>query len=198
VYRSTQQGVDLIDMSVDKIQNYIDAAYYGLESYAQEASKKSEDTNAGLLLDAAYAKVLDLLRKDDPNLDINLANAMYKAKLNDERSDYAINDYYELSAKGLNEMVTFEGEQYTMLKSGYLKLIEFMSAKMPANLIKLNEAVLNIDSTNFAATLVQTYNNSTKTSAKYEAKVVIVTVSLGYLKAKHTTLFKPLSCPRRK
>jgi spermine oxidase len=134
---------------------------------------------------------LQQLKSANPNLDTNLANAIYKTKLNEERTDYAVNDYYELSAKGINEMVSFGGEQYTLLKNGYVKLIDFMRDKMPANSIKLNEIVMNIDSSNSSVVRVQTYNNSTKASITYESRIVIVTVSLGYLKAKHTSLFKP-------
>lgn len=95
-------------------------------------------------MDKAFNKIVSGLN----NPDLNLLRAIYNGKLNDERVDYAIDSFYELSAQGYNEFEDFAGEQNTNIKNGYNKLLEYLSSNIPQSSIKLNEEVKNVDWTN--------------------------------------------------
>jgi spermine oxidase len=99
-------------------------------------------------------------------------------------SDYACNTFYELSAKGFSQYANFEGEEFTNLKNGYIQLINHLKSKLPNTVIKLGEPVSNV---NYTEDIVQV---STPKSI-YQAKYVVMTVSLGILKSKYNTLFTP-------
>ena len=111
------------------------------------------------------------------------------------RSDYACDNFYELSAKGYVNYDEFNGEEFNNLKNGYIKLIQYLSSKLPSNDIKMNEKVSNIDwtqaqtNTNGLITVKTSSSNGALTN--YQAKRVVTTVSLGVLKSSHKTMFTP-------
>lgn len=116
--------------------------------------------------------------------DPRLCNAVYKAKLDDMRADYACNDFYELSAYGFADYDGFGGEENNNLKNGYIKLIQYLSTNLPKKSLKLNEKVSNIDWSSDLVKIKTSKNN-------YDAKRVVTTVSLGVLKAQHKQMFTP-------
>jgi len=127
---------------------------------------------------------LNLLKTSLANSDKKLANAVYKSKLDDMRSDYACNSFYDLSARGYAQYTNFEGEEFTNLKNGYIKLIDYLKSKLSKNMIKLSEPVRNVD---YSSNII-----NVKTSKNvYKAKYVIMTVSLGILKSNYMSLFSP-------
>ena len=71
-------------------------------------------------------------------------------------------------------------------KKGYIKVIEYLQSKLPNGTIKLNEPIAQIDWSDSNNIKIKAQSGST-----YQASRVICTVSLGYLKANHTTLFNP-------
>lgn len=122
----------------------------------------------------------------DPTLNTPLVKSILDAMLFEERSDNACSNLTELNVDGYNEHVDFKGDKYTNLKYGYKKLIDYFVNRLPSQSLKTNEVVLNIN-------WPKTSNLVTITTTKgtYQAKQVLITVSLGYLKSNYNTLFNP-------
>ncbi len=84
----------------------------------------------------------------------------------------------------------FEGEQFTKLKYGYKKLIDFLCSQLPKSSIKLNELVEKIEYTSNGVKLT-VLNKTNEIRQTYTADYVVTTMSLGYLKKFHHDLFEP-------
>jgi hypothetical protein len=150
----------------------------------------------GNLIDRDFNSVLSKLKKSS-DYDENLVKSIYKNYLDELKSDYACNTFYDVSAKGLENYDDYDGEEYTNLKNGFIKLIQYLSSSLPANIIKLNEFVENIDwsaiSNNNPNGLikVRTSNTVTKAKSTFQSKFVVSSVSLGVLKSSYRSLFTP-------
>lgn len=116
--------------------------------------------------------------------------AIFRGKLNDEKVDYAVDSFNDISTKGFDEYIDFKGEGHTNLKNGYIRLIEYLSKNISKANIRFNEEVLNINYKN-KNVVVTTQNTKTKVKKTYTASIVLSTTSLGYLKRNHKTLFTP-------
>jgi len=96
-----------------------------------------------------------------------------------------------LSAIGWNEYEDFDGEQFTKLKFGYKKLIEYLSAQLPKTCIRLNEKVEKIEYSSSSGVTLSILNKVDGSRHAYTADYVVNTMSLGYLKKQHNDLFEP-------
>ena len=139
----------------------------------------------------------NLLKTKLKTYDPRLANAVYKAKLDDIRADYACDNFKELSAKGFAAYDGFNGEENNNLKNGYIKLIQHLNSNIPKKAVKLSESVEKID-----WSLVKLKNSTGLITVKtnkdsYQAKRVVTTVSLGVLKSSYKQMFTP-SLPANK
>lgn len=122
----------------------------------------------------------------DSTLNTPLVKSIFNAMQYEERYDNGCLDLNELNVDGYNEYVNFKGDVNTNLKYGYKKLIDYFVSRLPNKSLKSNEVVLNIN-------WPKTSSLVTITTSKgiYQAKQVLVTASLGYLKSNYNTLFNP-------
>ncbi len=127
------------------------------------------------------------------NADKKLAAAIFRGKQNDEIVDYGVGSFYDLSAVGLINFQDLVGEEFTILKTGYFKLVNYFSSQIDSSSILLNKKVTNIDYTNGGADSVTVKTVDTKTNAvmNHTADYVISTIPLGYLKENYQALFTP-------
>ena len=95
-----------------------------------------------------------------------------------------------LSAIGWNEYEYFDGEQFTRLKYGYLKIIEYFFAQIPTSNVLINHLVTNINWSQLPIKIscIDALNNK---NIDLTSDFVINTCSIGYLKNKHHSLFSP-------
>ena len=96
-----------------------------------------------------------------------------------------------MTAAGLNEQVTFEGERFTNLKNGYSKLIDILKSNISATSLKLNQLVASIDWSNLNEISINAFDLTRRTYIKYQADVVLITLPLGVLKYSHKSMFIP-------
>ena len=139
--------------------------------------------NVGSLLDSRYAS---LIASKYPSLDPSLANSIYKSFLNDQLSEYAVNSFYNLSARWIYFNDDYSGNQDTNLKDGYFKLIQHLSLNLNQQ-IRLNEVVTNIDTsqadkTSGCVITVKALSKNGTVLTQYKAKQVVSSVSLNVLK----------------
>ena len=106
--------------------------------------------------------------------------------LYEERYDNGCLDLNELNVDGYNEYVVFKGDTNTNLKYGYKKLIDYFVSRLPSKSLKANEVVSNINWPKTSSLVTITTSKGT-----YQAKQILVTASLGYLKSNYNTLFSP-------
>lgn len=133
-------------------------------------------------MDDGFIKILNRL-KSDQNLDVELIKSIYRARQNEEKFESSCDDLHKLSAVGWNEYEDFDGEQFTKLKHGYTKLIEYFKSQIPEECFKLNSLVEKIDwDTNDKLAKISVLNKSDNSRKTYMAKCVLCTASLGYLK----------------
>lgn len=105
--------------------------------------------------------------------------------------------YSTLDELGINEKLEYVEHfttNYGLLKKGFKGLIDHLASKLENKTIKLNRQVQNIDWSDknkngiVKLKVLDRINNKTET---YEANAVLVTASLGVLKANHKALFRP-------
>ena len=142
-------------------------------------------------MDDGFEKFLKRFNPKEHN--IELIKALYRARLNEENSQTACDDFHKLSAVGWNEYEEFDDEEYNRLKHGYHTLIEHLAAFVNKNSVKLNEKVDHIDwSPNHDDLVtVKSFNSLEQKYKIYKANCVCLTVSLGVLKRDHANLFSP-------
>ena len=90
----------------------------------------------------------------------------------------------------------FDGDEFTNIKCGYKKIIDYMVSQIPDEIIKLSEIVEKVDWSQTdrdprALVEVTTFNIHKKARLVYKADTVLCTASLGYLKHAHKSLFVP-------
>jgi monoamine oxidase len=122
----------------------------------------------------------------DSTLNTPLVKSIYNAMLYEERYDNGCLDLNELNVDGYNEYVVFKGDTNTNLKYGYKKLIDYFVSRLPSKSLKANEVVSNINWPKTSSLVTITTSKGT-----YQAKQILVTASLGYLKSNYNTLFSP-------
>lgn len=156
-----------------------------------ETLKPNSLQNVGFYLDQKFNNLMKT--KAYKNADKKLAAAIYRGKQNDEIVDYAVKHFYDLSAVGLMNYQDLKGEEFTVLKTGYFKLIDFFEGQIDSNSILLNKKVTNIDYTSggTGSVTVKTIDTQTNTITNYQADYVITTIPIGYLKDNYKTLFTP-------
>ncbi|KAJ6645491.1 Peroxisomal N(1)-acetyl-spermine/spermidine oxidase [Pseudolycoriella hygida] len=108
---------------------------------------------------------------------------------------YASDSWYDLSANLIGEGPGTQGgyQQYTWKEHGFKIVLDFLMKKLPdpsktlpvEEKIHLNKEVTNIDWTSNEVVV------TCADGSEYRVDHVIVTVSLGYLKKHHQTLFTP-------
>jgi len=96
-----------------------------------------------------------------------------------------------LSANGWNNYEKFKGNQFTKLKHGYIKFVEYLRSKLSRESIRLNELVENINYSSKDLVSLTTYNSASKTRSTYTGRKCLCTLPLGYLKKNYRQLFSP-------
>jgi hypothetical protein len=96
VYSSTQDGQSQPETKVDKIDDLIQDIF---DTYEDDGipSSKPKNQDLGSLIDSKWKNLLKTTLK---SYDQRLCAAVYKAKLDDIRADYACENFYEMSAFG--------------------------------------------------------------------------------------------------
>ena len=84
-----------------------------------EDLKPTSLQNVGFYLDQKFANLMKT--KAYKNVDKKLAAAIFRGKQNDEIVDYAVKNFYDLSAVGLINYQDLKGEEFTVLKTSYYK-----------------------------------------------------------------------------
>jgi protoporphyrinogen oxidase len=102
-----------------------------------------------------------------------------------------LKSFYDLTAAGLNEQISFPGEKFTNLKNGYSKLIEILKSNISATSIKLNHKVTLIDWSNLNEIVLNVFDSTRRANVKYQADVVLITLPLGVLKNNYKSMFIP-------
>lgn len=133
--------------------------------------------------------------KSNDNANIDLIKAIYRARVNEEKYESSSDDLRQISAVAWNEYEDFDGDQFTRLKYGYAKLIEYLSSQIPKENLKLNQMVEKIDWSEsnedkrpIKLSCVSMLNHQRTT---YTSDYVLCTASLGFLKKHYHTLFEP-------
>lgn len=123
-------------------------------------------------------------------IDAEIIKGIFRSETNNERNESSCDDLNDLSANGWNFYEKFEGNQFTKLKNGYIKFVDYLSSKIPKESIRLNEIVENI---NYNSDLISltTYNSETKKRSTFTCQKCLCTIPLGYLKQNYHKLFSP-------
>ena len=119
-----------------------------------------------------------------------MLTAVYSRRSDEERYESACSDLKQLSAVGFYQFESFPGNNFVNLRNGYQQILDFLIAKIPSQVIRLNERVDNINYSGDRVT-VRTNRNT------YTSNTVLVTIPLGNLKRNQQQLFTP-SLPARK
>ena len=121
----------------------------------------------------------------------NLTESVFRAALQDQKTDYASNDFYEITAAGANENLRFAKNADANLRTGYFKLIDLLRKNINPSSIILNQRVDLIDYSNANGQVIINAVDSSMRKIQYNADAVLVTSSLGYLKQNYKTMFNP-------
>ena len=182
MYYGTSNGKSLNETLVETI---IEEVQNKFESLSNEIDKLIDDPlySVGYVLDELYDQLINNLKSKNI-LDEDLIHSVYENIIEQEKSDFAIDNFNQLSALGFNEYENMPGDEFTNLKNGFISLINELKRNV-SYAINLDEPVLNID-------LRLRNKIRVKTSKQiYEADYVISTVSLGYMKSNYDKLFNP-------
>ena len=139
------------------------------------------------MLDKKFSKFIKSLKPNDLK-HVELYKSILKSRINQENTDNACPGLYQISANGWNAFEDLSGDNDTRPKHGYTYLIDYMSSKLPAHCIRLNEEVLNIDWSSNSNKMITV---KTSQNAVYQARKVLCTLPLGCLKS-NPHLFSPL------
>ncbi|RMZ99367.1 spermine oxidase-like [Brachionus plicatilis] len=183
-YRS-QDGTQLDEGFVEKIFDKIENIFDNLEDLIENELEEDSDEN----MDDGFIKILKKLKTNE-NVNIETIKSIYRSRCNEEKVDNACEDLRRLSAIGWNEHEYFDGEQFTRLKYGYSKLIEYFFAQIPTKNILFNHLVANIDWSE-SPLRVTCVDQSNKQNITFTSDFVVSTCSTGYLKNHHHKLFSP-------
>jgi hypothetical protein len=117
----------------------------------------------------------------------DLFDAIFTGVQNEERVDYAVDSYAQISQCGYDEFDDLAGDEYTNTMRGYRVLTDYLNASVFNNSpssykIKLNEPVLKINTTSLTVTT---------TIGSYQADYVLSTTPLGFLKKNYATFLVP-------
>ena len=136
----------------------------------------------GTIIDENFEKFIKNLNLSNPDI-IEIAKAIYKFRINEEKVENCCEDLNKLSAIGWNEYIGFKGDHLTDTKNGFSKLIDYLKLKIPNNSIKLEQVVENIDWTSPTNRLT-VFDKNENERHTYECSHVICTIPLGFLKKK--------------
>jgi hypothetical protein len=143
MFYATQDGTPVDEEFVDKMFDKIENIFDNLEDQIENELEEDSDQSLGSLLDQAFVKVLRKL--NEKGVDVELVKAIYRARLNEERSDHSCDDLHRLSAIGWNEYEDFDGNEYCRLKHGYGELVRHLAAQFNKDCVRLGEVVERVD-----------------------------------------------------
>ncbi|CAF0978144.1 unnamed protein product [Brachionus calyciflorus] len=189
MHYATQDGTLLNEEFVDKIFRKIENIFDNLDDLIENELDDDSDENIGVLLDDGFIKILRKLKSNE-NINIEVVKAIYKSRCNEEKYESSCEDLRRLSAIGWNEYEDFDGDQFTRLKYGFGKLIEYLCSQIPSKNILLNHLVTKID-WSMSPVTITCLNKMSNNTITFNADHVITTCSLGYLKNHHHELFMP-------
>ncbi len=162
------------------------SAFQNVENLIQcRRPSRDKCRSVGEILRSQY----DRLNRQYGSVDKDLFNAIYRGVIDEERIDFALNNFTELGQCGYDEFEELEGNENTNTRYGYKFLIDLLRANLSSYQINLNEAVNKIDYSKLATggkIMVSTNKGRT-----YLADYVLSTMSLGVLKKNHASLFTP-------
>ena len=135
-----------------------------------------------------FNRMQDSLASEDASP--QLLEAVFRSRQNLERLESSCNDLNTQSAAGWCQYEDFGGDGFVNLKHGYTKLTDYLRSQLPADAVKLNEVVENIDYSN-GMVKVTAVNSKDKKRTTYEANYVLCTLPVGVLKEEHDHMFTP-------
>ncbi|KAJ6633138.1 Peroxisomal N(1)-acetyl-spermine/spermidine oxidase, partial [Pseudolycoriella hygida] len=164
--------------------------------YDYENLKKS-NKSLGEFFDENYHKALQ--DKEYTDVDKELTEQIKDLSERGMNSLYASGSWYEVSAKMIGEAPVVGYQQLTWKEKGYKTVFDYLMKKLPDpskalpvdDKVQFNKEVTNIDWS--SSEVVVTCSDG----SEYRAEHVIVTVSLGFLKKHHKTLFTPQLPPKK-
>ena len=77
----------------------------------------------GTIIDENFEKFIKNLNLSNPDI-IEIAKAIYKFRINEEKVENCCEDLNKLSAIGWNEYIGFKGDHLTDTKNGFSKFIK--------------------------------------------------------------------------
>jgi spermine oxidase len=179
----SNDGRTLDQTYVEETANAVYDAFQDVgESVKCEDSSADKCLSLGPILQTQYDQLLAEYGQENKTL----FDAIYQGVIDEERIDYALDNFSELGQCGYAEFVDLKGNQNTNTKNGYIQLIEILSANLSGYQINLNEKVTKIDYSNSDKVNILTDKNRT-----FSADFVLSTMSLGVLKRNYTKMFNP-------
>ncbi|KAK1259003.1 putative polyamine oxidase 5 [Acorus gramineus] len=129
---------------------------------------------------------LEVYQEENPSEEKLIEEAVFEIHENMERAHTAADDLGDLNFQTEREYKEFPGEQITIPR-GYSSVIEWLASALPLGAIQLNRQVVKIEWQSSGSSDLSSSSPpvriQTKDGALFHADHVIVTVSLGVLKA---------------
>lgn len=138
-YYATQNGTKLDKDLINDIEEMIDQVFADYDDAVEELDPNSK-TSFGYLINKVFDKYMKKLPQSQRG-NISLIKALFKTRLNEEKSQVGTNDMNEVNAVASSKYEEFGGEPYVSLNCGYHKLTDLLVSKLPSSIIKLNEKV---------------------------------------------------------
>lgn len=155
--------------------------------------------NAYAVDDARYATVQDYLNSkllefqaSNPTLNKQMTESLWRSVEATMRIDHGCDSFKQMSLASTFEFRRSSGNYLGRLKRGYISIVESLANDIPKESIRLLQKVTRIDTNSKQGVRVVTEDGIV-----YHADHVIVTVSLGVLKANAQDLFIP-RLPKKK
>ncbi|XP_035790022.1 spermine oxidase-like [Anopheles albimanus] len=189
----------LVQSNGQKVPEEISDRLWELAQSIVESTAR--DTNTGTLGDFVTTRYRSKILSDPEYSDINrqLAEQFLVSFHNSERGHYAYDSWYDVAASTDDDYVETEGEQALAWtgRRGFSSILDIITGSFPGStkslvpinqLTKFNKVVSNI---RWRGTTDGYVKVTTEDGSLYNADHVIVTVSLGVLKATSRAMFTP-------
>ena len=180
----------------------LDEAFNEATKFAlNQVLPKNREETVGTFVHNAFRNYLERCADDTEEVK-RAKESLFNWRLNQEKVENGCTSIYDMSLRAWGEYIYCPGKDAVELKRGYKPVLDLLIATIPAHLFRLNTHVETIEwKSGVSATLGSGQDIAeekshrirvvSSTNEVFPADHVIVTSSLGYLKAHRNEMFLP-------